>query len=40
MPHWLVEADREGRWSVTMQLSLSTTRAENNHHEEAVAATL
>ena len=40
MPHWLVEADREGRWSVTMQLSLDTSRAENNHHEEAVAATI
>lgn len=41
MPHWLVEADKEGRWSVTMQMSLDTTRAENssNHHEEAVAAT-
>jgi hypothetical protein len=24
---------------VTMQLSLDTGRAENNHHEEAVAAT-
>ena len=40
MPHWLVEADKEGRWSVTMQMSLDTSRAENNHHEEAVAATL
>ena len=41
MPHWLVEADKEGRWSVTMQMSLDTGRAENNHHhEEAVAATL
>ena len=40
MPHWLVEADKEGRWSVTMQLSLDTTRAENrDNHEEAVAAT-
>ncbi|MEN6450303.1 MAG: alpha-amylase/4-alpha-glucanotransferase domain-containing protein [Thermoguttaceae bacterium] len=40
LPHWIVEADKEGRWSVTMQLSLDTTRAENrnNHHEEAVAA--
>ena len=33
MPHWLVEADKEGRWSVTMQMSLDTSRAEkhNNH---------
>jgi len=38
MPHWLVEADKEGRWSVTMQMSLDTSRAEkhNNHPEEAV----
>lgn len=40
MPHWLVEADKEGRWSVTMQMSLDTTRADNKHHEEAVAATM
>ncbi|MCE5267764.1 MAG: DUF1926 domain-containing protein, partial [Planctomycetaceae bacterium] len=40
LPHWLVQADKEGRWSVTMQLTLDTTRAENrnNHREEAVAA--
>jgi alpha-amylase len=37
MPHWFVEADKEGRWSVTMQMSLDTTRAEK-HHEEAVGA--
>ena len=43
MPHWLVEADKEGRWSVTMQLALDTARAENrdNHnHQETAAATL
>ena len=40
LPHWLVEADKEGRWSVTMQMSLDTSRAENHHPEEAVAATL
>ncbi|MBN1395379.1 MAG: DUF1926 domain-containing protein [Pirellulales bacterium] len=43
-PHWLVEADRDGRWSVTMQLSLATPRAENNRpsrdQEEAVAASV
>jgi alpha-amylase len=38
MPHWLVEADKEGRWSVTMQMALDTSRAENGHREEAVAA--
>ena len=37
MPHWLVEADKEGRWSVTMQMSLDTSRAERRA-EEAVAA--
>jgi 4-alpha-glucanotransferase len=40
MPHWLVDADKEGRWSVTMQMSLDTSRAENSHPQEAVAATL
>jgi hypothetical protein len=28
LPHWLVEADRDGRWSVTMQLKLATPRAD------------
>jgi alpha-amylase len=43
MPHWLVEADKEGRWSVTMQLLLDTTCAENHsgpNHQEPAAATL
>ena len=42
LPHWLVEADKEGRWSVTMQLALDTARADrrgNHHEEEVVAAT-
>ena len=42
LPHWLVEADKEGRWSVTMQLAIDTSRAERrdaNHPEEAMAAT-
>ncbi len=38
MPHWLVEADKEGRWSVTMQMSLDTSRAENAQSTEAVAS--
>ncbi len=39
MPHWQVEADKEGRWSVTMQMSLDTSRAEQNQHrEEAMVA--
>jgi alpha-amylase len=28
-PHWFVTGDREGRWSVTMQLQLDTRRAES-----------
>jgi 4-alpha-glucanotransferase len=43
MPHWQVQADKEGRWSVTMQMSLDTSRADQHHantHAEAVAATL
>ena len=44
LPHWLVEADRDGRWSVTMQLSLSAVRAENNanstNQAEPVPATV
>ena len=32
LPHWLVEADKEGRWSVTMQMSLDTSRAEKHNN--------
>jgi alpha-amylase len=32
MPHWIVEGDKDGRWSVTMQLSLDTARAENRNN--------
>jgi 4-alpha-glucanotransferase len=40
LPHWFVEADRDGRWSVTMQLSLDTSLAESrdNDRETALAA--
>ena len=40
MPHWLVKADKDGRWSVTMQMAMDTSLAEkkNDHHEEPVAA--
>ncbi len=40
MPHWTVEADKEGRWSVTMQMSLDTPCVENPSSKEAVAAAL
>ncbi len=36
-PHWLILPEREGRWVVTMQLALDTSRAERRL-EEAVAA--
>lgn len=29
MPHWLVTGDAEGRWSITMQLSVDTSLAES-----------
>ena len=39
MPHWHVQADAEGRWQMTMQLSLDTSAAEARSREhEAVAA--
>jgi 4-alpha-glucanotransferase len=37
LPHWIVEADKDGRWSVTMQLSLDTNRAEAKTPAEAAA---
>ena len=41
LPHWTVEADREGRWSVTMQLTLDTSKAESrNPTEEPLMATM
>jgi alpha-amylase len=39
MPHWFVEADKEGRWSVTMQMSLDTARAEQRREEAVAVAT-
>ncbi len=35
MPHWLIRADSEGRWSVTMQLELNTAAAEARRTEAA-----
>ena len=37
-PHWFVTGDREGRWSVTMQLALDTSRAESRIAESVAAA--
>jgi hypothetical protein len=39
LPHWHITPDKEGRWSVTMQLAIDTSRAENHRrHEEPLAA--
>ena len=39
-PHWLVEADADGRWTVTMHLSVGAFRVQTNPIEApAVAAT-
>ena len=37
LPHWIVEADKDGRWSVTMQLTLDTSRAEAKMPAEVAA---
>jgi 4-alpha-glucanotransferase len=33
VPHWLVEGDKDGRWSVTMQLALDASLAESRKCE-------
>ena len=38
-PHWTVIGDAEGRWSITMQLSLETREATNHTEDHAVAVT-
>ncbi|MBI2825325.1 MAG: DUF1926 domain-containing protein [Planctomycetia bacterium] len=37
-PHWIVEPDASGRWSVTMVLSIDTSMAEQRHERREVAA--
>jgi alpha-amylase len=37
MPHWVVLPDQDGKWSVTMRLSLDATAAQTPIDEEAVA---
>jgi len=39
LPHWHVRPDKHGRWSVTLQLALSTSRQENHLEEKVAAAT-
>ncbi|HTU24375.1 MAG TPA: alpha-amylase/4-alpha-glucanotransferase domain-containing protein, partial [Pirellulales bacterium] len=36
-PHWIVQPDADGRWSVTIRLTLDTTLAENRMETSAVA---
>jgi hypothetical protein len=38
MPHWFVTPDAEGRWAVTMQLGIDTSRAEARMEQSALAA--
>lgn len=38
VPHWLVQGDASGRWSVTMHLHVDTSRAESRRPERAPAA--
>jgi alpha-amylase len=28
LPHWLIEADAQGRWEVTLEMKLDVSRAE------------
>jgi len=37
LPHWLVEPDEKGRWSVTMELTIDTSRAENRLRDKMAA---
>jgi len=39
LPHWLVTADQDGRWSVTMQMAVDTSRAANHRRDEVLATT-
>lgn len=38
VPHWIIAPDETGRWSVTMNVSLDTTRAESRRQAPEVAA--
>ena len=38
MPHWFVQGDAEGRWSVTMKLTVDSGLAESRMQQSAVAA--
>ena len=36
-PHWILQADQEGRWSVTMRLKMDTSLAESRMHPASEA---
>ena len=38
-PNWQVLGDAEGRWSVTLQLAIDTSRAENHRQDKLATAT-
>jgi alpha-amylase len=39
-PHWILQADDHGRWSVTMRLKIDTSLAESRMHPASEAATV
>ena len=38
-PHWIVQGDASGRWSVTMEMAIDTSMAERRHEQRPVALT-
>ncbi len=34
LPHWLVQGDENGRWSVTLHLAVDTSLAESRHEQK------
>ncbi|WP_146568634.1 alpha-amylase/4-alpha-glucanotransferase domain-containing protein [Posidoniimonas corsicana] len=39
-PHWILQADEHGRWSLTMRMKIDTSMAESRMHHGAEAATV
>ena len=39
LPHWLVQGDADGRWSVVMNLAIDTAAARSRLEQPAVALT-
>ena len=40
MPHWLIEADEQGKWGVTMRLSLQSTIQQIEQQADPTAAAM